>query len=190
MSKGVLFYQLGASRKEATIIALGSVMAQQSSDFAGQSLSKKIDQLLQQDYQLQISQQSLEKLQQQVAAVGKDHNKNLAILGKSLNDQLPRELRISSEMLRPVTLTFAHDCREQVSRLLREVEPALLDDILDKGLLLSGALAQLPGLEAYLTKQLGLPVAVVEEPALAALEGAALMLLSLAEFKGSLAFVG
>lgn len=190
MTKGVLFFQMGASRKEASIIALGSVMAVQGNDWAGQAMNKKIDLFLQKNERLQVSQQSLEKVKRQVVAINKGNERSLMVLGKTLPSQSPREARISSEMLRPLMQSFAEDCQALLNKLLKDVSPELLDDVLDRGMLLSGALAQLPGLEAYLTRSLGIPVAVVEEPELAALEGTVLMLASLEQFRGSLTFAG
>jgi rod shape-determining protein MreB len=63
-----------------------------------------------------------------------------------------------------------------IKAMLKQLAPELTEDILDKGLLLSGGLSQIDGLEAYFSQQLGIPVAVIDEPDLAALRGAVLML--------------
>ncbi len=76
-----------------------------------------------------------------------------------------------------------------IEHLLEEMPNALLSDVLDRGLLLSGNLAKLNGLDRFLARSLKMPVAVVDDPDLAAATGALTVLENLELFKASLAYV-
>lgn len=188
LQSGVLFLQLGASRKEAGIISLGSVLLTKQSPFAGTLLREKIISFLEQEYQLQLSQSVAEKCLQTVASVTKNSGRSEKIIGKSIETGAPLETTLTSEMIFPIMKEFALDTEHLVMEVLKVASPELVDDILDRGLLLAGALAEIDGLEYYLIKKLGIPVAVVDEPNQVALQGTAIMLGSLEQFRNSFAF--
>jgi rod shape-determining protein MreB len=75
-----------------------------------------------------------------------------------------------------------------IERLMEEMPNALLADVLDRGLLLSGNLAKLPGLDQFLAQALKMPVALVDDPDLAVATGALTVLENLELFKASLAY--
>jgi rod shape-determining protein MreB and related proteins len=78
--------------------------------------------------------------------------------------------------------------KKLVKQVLRDVEPAIAADIVLKGLLLMGGLAQLAGLDEYLAERLGIPVAVVESPAEATIRGLGVIIQNYDAFKRSLAY--
>ena len=75
-----------------------------------------------------------------------------------------------------------------IKKLLATVSPDLTIDVIDKGLLLSGGLAKLAGLEQYLVDQLEIPVSTIDDPDLAVIRGVGLVLQHLDEFKTSLGY--
>ena len=58
-------------------------------------------------------------------------------------------------------------------RVLERTPPELISDIIDRGVALCGGGAQLRGLDKYLTKALGIPAYLVDNPVTCTAEGAA-----------------
>ena len=75
-----------------------------------------------------------------------------------------------------------------LKRLFARIPPELTGDVIDKGMLLSGAFGQLGGLDSYLVNQLGIPVSVVDRPALSVVKGIGTALEHLDLFKDSLGY--
>ena len=60
-----------------------------------------------------------------------------------------------------------------VKRVLEKTPPELISDIIDRGVALCGGGAQLRGVDKYLTKSLGIPAYLVDNPTTCTAEGAA-----------------
>jgi rod shape-determining protein MreB and related proteins len=60
-----------------------------------------------------------------------------------------------------------------VKRVLEKTPPELISDIIDRGVALCGAGALLRGIDRMLTKSLGIPAYLVDNPATCTAEGAA-----------------
>ena len=91
-------------------------------------------------------------------------------------------MTIDAQELIPGLLKLADRYVTLVRSVLRQVPPAVTGDLLDRGILLSGGVAQLTGLSAYLTAQLQLPCSVVDKPESAAIRGALLAITNLDTF--------
>jgi rod shape-determining protein MreB len=57
-------------------------------------------------------------------------------------------------------------------RVLEKTPPELISDVMDRGVALCGGGSQLRGIDRYLTKSLGIPVYLVDNPTTCTAEGA------------------
>ena len=74
-----------------------------------------------------------------------------------------------------VTVPIIRRIAEEVRSTLTELPAEVAGDIYDRGLILTGGGALLPGLAQYLQKEIGLTVMVADEPRLAIVRGLAQM---------------
>jgi rod shape-determining protein MreB len=98
------------------------------------------------------------------------------VMGKSMTGHNPLELHIGSKTLRSVAIFFQTELFAMVRSLLQQLPPELLQDVMSKGVLLTGGLAHIHGLEEALTNEFGMPVALLEEAEVLALMGASEMM--------------
>lgn len=107
-------------------------------------------------------------------------------MGTALPEHAPRSLPVRGQdavtsLPKLITLTSLEVCEalqesiqvivQTVRAALERTPPELLSDIIDRGLLMTGGGAQLPGLDTVLREATGLPVAVVEKPMLSVVRG-------------------
>jgi rod shape-determining protein MreB and related proteins len=112
----------------------------------------------------------------------------MLVTGKDAHTGSPRELTIhASDVLQEVE-SCVSGYQLLIEKMLSEVKPELTVDVIDKGLLLSGGLAQLDGLELFLTQKMGIPVVVVDEPDECVIKGIANVLEHLDLFRESLGY--
>ncbi len=191
-ASGTLLCQLGGGVVEAALISLGGLVRNQSSKLAGNELDQSIQLELRQNEELLVS---LELAQQLKAAVaggpgGLARGQSKLVTGQDLSTNAPKELEISTKMLEGVVLEYMGAYERLIEDLLADIPPQLTVDVLDKGMLLSGGMAQLAGLEQFLVTQLGIPVAVIEQPELAVINGIGAAIDHLGEYRQSLAYQG
>lgn len=188
---GTLLMQLGASTIEAAAISLGTIVNHQSNLWTGALAGWAVDDLLRafllKEHHLMISQEASEQLKKQLS-LDDSADFKLSLSGKDLVSQQARTLELNNLDFAPILTGLAQAYLQMIEELLKQIPTALLSDILDKGLLLSGNFAKITALDQYLAKHLKMPVALVDDPDLAAATGAVTVLENLDQFKESLAY--
>lgn len=188
-ASGTLLCQLGAGVSEAALISLGSLVEFTSTNHAGAALDLKIQQTVQVQDQLKISLATARRLKEKMLLLN-GSQQTTSVVGQRLADQRPQEVQLRAQDLSPAVTASASQIAELIESLLAATPPELTTDVLDKGVLLSGGLAQLRGLTNYLTAKLGFSVAVIEKPKQAVIQGLGVALDHLSEFKQSLGYTG
>lgn len=188
-ASGSFILQWGEGVVETAVISLGSMVGAESSYFAGHFLKEAVQLRVLEKNLLQISLEMSEKMIQGVASIKPKFNRQMLVPGKVAGEGNPTELRISSQDLLEPVLSVVNRIELLIEKLLANVPPELTVDVVDKGLLLSGGGAQLHGLDSYLIDRLGMPVAVVDSPDLAAIKGVGNALEHIDEFKASLSYL-
>jgi rod shape-determining protein MreB len=188
-SSGSFLLQMGGEIVEAGVTSLGSLVNHQSSEKGGKYLINQIILELQQTVGLEIGFSEAEKLLHTVASVIPETNRQILITGKETKQGNPMELKITAKMLHNVIQPQVEGYRTLLQRLLAKIQPELTIDVIDKGLLLSGGLSELHGLDRYLLQSLGMPVSVVDEPQFTCIRGIQTALNHLDEYTESLGYV-
>jgi rod shape-determining protein MreB len=116
------------------------------------------------------------------------NNDLIKLVGRDLISQKAKNITVSNQELVAAIKPVIKDFLFLIERLMQEMPNALLADVLDRGLLLSGNLAKLNGLDQFLARALKMPVALVDDPDLAVATGALTVLENLELFKASLAY--
>lgn len=200
-ASGVLLMQMGAVGLEAAALSLGSVVSFQTNLWTGTVAGWELDELLRaylvKKYHLLITLEASEQIKKQINIdfVDEDNDqidklaqKMFKLVGKDIINQKAKTLNLTNQELVTAIKPVIKDYLFLIERLLEEMPNALLSDVLDRGLLLSGNLAKLGGLDHFLTRSLKMPVALVDDPDLAAATGALTVLENLELFKASLAY--
>ena len=184
-ASGTLFLQMGSSGSQFSAIALGSLLFNENSDFGGDRLNTEIIEHLAKTENFAISLESAEILKKEVFSLIPS-TKSKTITGKTTNGLNPLELKIKASDLEAIADLFKLEYESLINALLSKLPPDLVADALQKGLLLSGGLAKINGLEDFLSSKISLPVALLDEPDLLASMGAVAMLKNIDLFSGSL----
>lgn len=190
-ASGSAILHLGADLAQASVISLGTSLAKTSNFLAGNYLDKLLQSKILQEKQLIISQKTAILLKKKVGLVGlanHQEKRQVLVAGKKASDYSPIEVKISLNEISSYILPAAKEFSLLMKELLAKVPPDLTVDVIDKGLLLSGGLADLPGLPNYLTNSLGVSSSVVENADQAVILGIINALEHLSDFKQSLGY--
>jgi rod shape-determining protein MreB len=188
-ASGSFILQLGSDIVEAGVTALGSLVHFEQSDKGGRHLVEQIMLLLQQEVGIAVSAEEAERILHKVATVHTESKRQLLVTGKDAKQGNPMELQITSSALYDTVAAQLEEYQAVLQRLLSKIRPELTIDVIDKGLLLSGGLSQLHGLDRHLLQTLGMPVSVVEEPEQSVITGIHTALSHLDEYTESLGYV-
>ncbi len=187
-ASGSFILQMGASVVEVAAVSLGKIARVNVCQQAGADMCQELVFWFKQQHQLKISGSIANRVKRNLGNFSDEAQYKLGVTGISLVDGSPTEVEVLAQEVRQALSEYGLEYVKLVKDLLASISPDLTVDVIDKGLLLSGGLSQMPGLESYFVSHLSLPVSVVEEPDQAVIRGVGIALDHLDEFKQSLAY--
>jgi rod shape-determining protein MreB len=171
---GNMLLCLGGGATQAAVLAMYGIVAAETLRAGGISLDEAIVAYVRKKYGLIIGQLTAEQVKLRIgAAVPQDEEQTMEIQGQDQVTGLPRPANLTTgeivESLREPLGAVAETARH----VLEKTPPELVSDIIDRGIALTGGGALLRGIDKLLTKELGVPAYLVDNPTTCVAEGAA-----------------
>ena len=106
------------------------------------------------------------------AAIPQDKEEGLEVQGQDQVSGLPRPVTITTGEVVEALQDPLKQIIETCQRVLEKTPPELVSDIIDRGVALCGGGALLRGMDKLLTKDLGIPAYLVDNPSTCVVVGA------------------
>jgi len=165
---------LGGGTTQAAVIAMYGIVAGESLRAGGMQLDEAIISYVRKKYGIIIGQPTAEQLKIKIgAAVAQDDELSMEIQGQDQVTGLPRPVTLTTGEIVDAMSDVLKSQVEAVRRVLEKTPPELVSDIIDRGVALCGGGALLKGIDRLITKELGVPAYVVDNPTTCVAEGAA-----------------
>jgi len=175
---------LGGGTNQAAVLTMNSIISSELDRTGGQKMDEDITSFIRKHYGIILSKATAEIVKIRVgAAVKEEDGLNLEIQGQDQVSGLPRSVTVTTEDIVDALQDSLQDIVKMVKRVLEKTPPELVSDIMDRGVALCGGGTQLRGIDRYLTRQLGIPAYLVDNPTTCTAEGAAKALTMLDDLK-------
>jgi len=173
MPSGNMIICLGGGTTQAAVISMYGIVAAETMRYGGLQLDEAIVTYVRRKYGVIIGPSTAEQLKIKIgAAIPQDKEEGMEVQGQDQVSGLPRPATITTgevvEALQDPLKLLIETCR----RVLEKTPPELVSDIIDRGVALCGGGALLRGTDKLLTKALGIPAYVVDNPTTCVVEGA------------------
>ena len=170
---GNMIICLGGGTTQAAVISMYGIVAAGTLRAGGLQLDDAIVAYVRRKYGVIIGAATAEQLKIKIgAAVPQDKEESLEVQGQDQVSGLPRPVTLTTgevvEALQEPLKQVVETCR----RVLEKTPPELVSDIIDRGVALAGGGALLRGMDKLLTKALGIPAYLVDNPTSCVVEGA------------------
>ena len=174
---GNMLISLGGGATQAAVLAMYGIVAADTLRAGGLQLDEAIVAYVRRKYGLVIAQPTAEMIKLQIgAAVPQDEEQSIQLQGQDQVSGLPRPLSLTTGEVVEALQDPLNDIVETARRVLEKTPPELVSDIIDRGIALCGGGALLRGIDKLLTKELGVPAYLVDNPTTCIAEGASLAL--------------
>lgn len=171
---GNMLVCLGAGATQAAVMAMYGIVAAETLRAGGISLDEAIIAYVRKKYGLIIGQVTAEQVKIRIgAAVPQEEEQALEIQGQDQVSGLPRPATLTTGEIVEALAEPLGNIIETVRRVLEKTPPELVSDIIDRGIALTGGGALLRGIDRLMTKELGVPAYLVDNPTTCTAEGAA-----------------
>ncbi len=169
---GNMVISLGGGATEASVMAMYGIVSAETLRSGGLDFDEAISIYVRRKYGVIIGQRTAEQLKIKIgAAVPQDQEQSMEVQGQDQVTGLPRPVTITTGEIVEALQDPLKDVVETGRRVLEKTPPELVSDIIDRGVALCGGGALLRGIDKLLTKSLGIPAYLVDNPLTCVVEG-------------------
>ncbi|WP_306186910.1 MULTISPECIES: rod shape-determining protein [unclassified Streptomyces] len=163
----------GAAATQVAVLSLGSIVTAQRMPVGGEAVDRAIVQHLRHEHALMLPSQSVRPLQVALHGNGLTAHgpASTEIHGRDVATGLARSVLVDTAAVREAIQTPLTTVLDGIYKVLRECPPDLVADLADRGIMMVGGSALLPGLDQMLREATGMPVNIAERPDICAVQG-------------------
>ncbi len=166
-SVGSMIVDIGGGTTEVAVISLGDIVTFNSITTAGDSFDEAIISYIRKKHNLLIGEITAENIKMTIGSAyeyGNDDSEFIEIRGRNMIDGLPKNVTVTAAEVRESMSEPISTIIEAVRSTLEKTPPELAADIIDRGILLTGGSANLPGIDRIISDRVSVPVIVANEP--------------------------
>lgn len=154
---------LGAGIFEIAILIMGGVVQSKVLKTAGNHMDKQIQNYLNLKAGLQIGELTAEEVKIKLLSM-LDSKESMQVRGKLKETGLPKQIRVTASEVKEAVVSTFNALNEGIKDIIELAPPEVIDGILKEGIILTGAMAQIPGLAEYISNEVKFPVKVAPKP--------------------------
>jgi rod shape-determining protein MreB len=171
-SAGLAVVDLGHGLLQASVYSRGSAILHLQEACGGQDLTQRLREHFRRRHWLAVGETELFRVLATLRCVAPSPSSGqeeewIEIRGQDLQSGLPRVLTVASWELNRLLELSLLPLQRMLSRMVEDLPPEILHQILQQGVFLAGGLSQLHGLASYLEQHLALPVRILPQAELA-----------------------
>jgi rod shape-determining protein MreB and related proteins len=175
---GNMIVCLGGGCSQAAVLAMNGIVAADTMRVGGMQLDEAIISHLRKKYGLIIGQPTAEQVKIKIgAAIPQTEELHMEIQGQDQVTGLPRPLTLTTEEVVEAVEDTLRDIINGIRRVLEKTPPELVSDTIDRGIALCCGGSLMRGVDKLITKELGVPAYLVDNPTLCTALGASRALL-------------
>jgi rod shape-determining protein MreB and related proteins len=182
---GSLVVDVGGGTSEVAMVSMGGIIAMRSLRIGGFDMDEVIQRHLRREYGLAIGERAAEQVKiTSGTAYPVTGVTSVQIRGREITTGMPKTVEVSPEEVREILTEPVNAVLGATRQCLSESDPELGQDVLERGMFLTGGGALLRGLDTRLSQECEVPVHLTDRPLQTVVLGAGKCLELLAEGSG------
>lgn len=170
---GNMILSIGGGTTQAAVMAMNTIVNAETARIGGLSLDEAILLYIRKKYGVIVGQPTGEQLKIRIgAAMPQSQQQSMEVQGQDQVTGMPRPVNLTTDDIVEALQDPLNDIVNLGKRVLEKTPPELISDIIDRGVALCGGGSLLRGIDKYLTKALGIPAYLVDNPTTCNAEGA------------------
>lgn len=161
---GNLIVDIGSGTTDVAVISLGGIVVSNAIRVGGDDLDKNIVDYIRKNKNMEISEICAENIKMMIATVVPGFVEDMDIKGRDLKTGLPKEIAINSTQVLDAIEPSIQKIISTIKFTLEKTPPEITADITEKGILLTGGVSNLKGIEELVTSKTGINAYITQEP--------------------------
>ncbi|HBI85251.1 MAG TPA: rod shape-determining protein [Ruminococcus sp.] len=162
---GHMVVDIGGGTTDIAVVSMNGIVTARSLRIAGNRFDQSIIRYVQNKYQILLGEKSAEQVKIDLCNLYNPTEDVIAqVKGQNITRGLPDQCDLSEAEIFEALEDDIAQIVEMIRRVLEETPPELVGDICKNGILLTGGGALLGGLEAYLSRAVGVQCRTAKDP--------------------------
>jgi len=164
---------IGGGKTDISALTLNGIISGCTFGVGGNNIDSGIIDYINQEYGIIIGTVMAEKIKKQIGSLVPNDGSKTMINGRSKENGNPISMLITSQDINMIIDFYLQRITTVIESALASLNPEVSAEIRDKGLILLGETALIPGIDKYFSKKLQVIISVAENPGLTVISGAA-----------------
>ena len=182
---GNMVVDIGGGTSEIAVISLGGIVTSQSIRVAGDVFTSDIQQYMRQQHNIKVGEITSEEIKIRIGAAIpdlEDTPEPFIVRGPNLMTAHPVEIAVTSQEVAHCLDKSVAKIEAAILQVLEQTPPELYQDIVQKGIFITGGGALLRGLDKRLYEKINIPFHIAEDPLRAVARGTSIALRSPSQY--------
>ena len=182
-----MIVDIGGGTTDIAVINYGGIVVDNTIRIAGDELNEAVIRFFKNNYQMRIGESSAERMKIDFGTVTEKYNgKAVVVKGLDMQTGMPRQLILPSSFFVEALNDITDVITNAVLNTLEKLPAELVNDLVDRGIILSGGGALLKGLDDVIRERTKLPVSVADNALYSVAEGTRLIIEDFKTYKSLL----
>ncbi len=169
--KGVFVANFGGGTTELSVLSSGGMVMNRLLKIGGEDFDLAIAGLVRHNKDFLIGRLTAERLRREFGIFDQSTDSVITVSGRDLLSGVPAQTDVSISLVRAAMKEPIEECVQAIRSMIDRTPPDVRNAILEKGICLTGGIANLKGLSTYLRESTGLHVMTMSDPQLCAVKG-------------------
>ncbi len=189
-ARGNRIVDIGGGPTDVAVVSMSGMVTNVTLKVAGDKMDEAIINYVRRNHNMMIGERTAEQIKIRLGGVWPPEDGEepdpMDMKGRDLITGVPKSIELIGPEVREALADCARSILEAIKATLEKTPPELAGDISERGIVLAGGGAYLRGLDTMLREEIGIPVFVADEPLLAVVNGAGMVLEELDGYKSLL----
>lgn len=161
---GTMVVDIGGGTVDIAVVSFNGIVKSASLKLAGNRFDSAIVKGVTQKYKILIGDKTAENAKKELSNVYEPTGKKITVKGRHLIKGLPESVEISDKDIYDFLIDEVMEIVDKIKSVFEQTPPELVGDILTSGIILTGGGALLKGLPELISKTVGAPCYVADDP--------------------------
>ncbi|SHI30658.1 rod shape-determining protein [Parasporobacterium paucivorans] len=169
--QGNLIVNIASDTTEISVVSLGGIVLSKIIQIAGKKFDENIVAEVRKKHGLIIGSKTAEQIKIKLGNAYGESGETMSVYGRHVVSGLPVKALIESSLVNDAIQEYLRSIIDSVKAILERTPPELSADIIDTGIYITGGSANIRNIDKLFTKETGLKVNLVDNPAESIIRG-------------------
>lgn len=153
-----MIIDIGYETTKIGIVSSSSIIEYNSINLGGNTFNEKIIEYIREKYKVLVGITTIEKLKKKI------NEEDIEIGGRDLIKGLPTNIKICNKDINRCIYKVANILINEIKKMLEKVSPEIVNDISERGIIITGGGSLLKGLRKIIEEKINIPVLITKNP--------------------------